>query len=111
EAAGRLGGLGRAQATAVDPALEVAADALEAAVEGFWIGVGDERSCPRQARKLRAPGAHRAGAGDADRAGCARGSGHYAGTSALIPVRARPMISFWICDVPSYSVVTRASRR
>jgi hypothetical protein len=25
----------------------------------------------------------------------------YAGTSALIPVSARPMISFWICEVPS----------
>jgi hypothetical protein len=24
-----------------------------------------------------------------------------AGTSALIPVAARPMISFWICEVPS----------
>jgi hypothetical protein len=24
-----------------------------------------------------------------------------AGTSALIPVIARPMISFWICEVPS----------
>ena len=33
------------------------------------------------------------------------------GTIAFTPVTARPMISFWICDVPSYSVVTRASRR
>ena len=33
------------------------------------------------------------------------------GTSALMPVSARPMISFWICDVPSYSVVTRTSRK
>ena len=31
--------------------------------------------------------------------------------SALIPVSARPMISFWICDVPSYRVVTRTSRK
>ena len=30
---------------------------------------------------------------------------------ALMPVAARPMISFWIWDVPSYRVVTRASRR
>ena len=39
--------------------------------------------------------------------------GHRAegGTIALIPVASRPMISFWICEVPSYSVVTRASRR
>ena len=33
------------------------------------------------------------------------------GVIALIPVASRPMISFWICEVPSYSVVTRASRR
>jgi len=33
------------------------------------------------------------------------------GSIALIPVAARPMISFWICEVPSYRVVTRASRR
>jgi 3-hydroxyacyl-CoA dehydrogenase, NAD binding domain len=33
------------------------------------------------------------------------------GTSALIPVFARPMISFWICEVPSYRVVTRTSRK
>ena len=30
-------------------------------------------------------------------------------TIAFTPVAARPMISFWICDVPSYRVVTRAS--
>ena len=35
----------------------------------------------------------------------------HAGTSALIPVSARPMISFWICEVPSYRVVTRTSRK
>ncbi len=33
------------------------------------------------------------------------------GVIALMPVAARPMISLWICEVPSYSVVTRASRR
>ena len=33
------------------------------------------------------------------------------GRKALIPVASRPMISFWICEVPSYRVVTRASRR
>ena len=33
------------------------------------------------------------------------------GTSALIPVIARPMISFWIWEVPSYKVVTRTSRK
>jgi hypothetical protein len=29
----------------------------------------------------------------------------------LIPVASRPMISLWIWEVPSYRVVTRASRR
>ena len=29
------------------------------------------------------------------------GGGHQPGMSALMPVSARPMISFWICDVPS----------
>ena len=33
------------------------------------------------------------------------------GTSALMPVSARPMMSFWICEVPSYRVVTRTSRK
>ena len=33
------------------------------------------------------------------------------GIRALIPVAARPMISCWICEVPSYSVVTRTSRK
>ena len=33
------------------------------------------------------------------------------GVIALMPVASRPMISFWIWEVPSYSVVTRASRR
>ena len=32
-------------------------------------------------------------------------------TNALWPVRCRPMMSFWIWLVPSYRVVTRASRR
>ena len=31
--------------------------------------------------------------------------------NAFSPVSARPMMSFWIWLVPSYSVVTRASRR
>src|SRR5262249_14582589 len=37
------------------------------------------------------------------------GFGHQ--TNALAPVSARPMISFWIWLVPSYKVVTLASRR
>ena len=48
---------------------------------------------------------------DADRVGCGGAVRPGAHASALMPVAARPMISFWICDVPSYSVVTRASRR
>ena len=43
--------------------------------------------------------------------GIAPACGAQLGTSALIPVSARPMISFWICEVPSYSVVTRTSRK
>jgi hypothetical protein len=42
-------------------------------------------------------------------AGLGADLGHQA--SAFTPVIARAMISFWICDVPSYRVVTRASRR
>ena len=48
--------------------------------------------------------------GGADAASAA-GDQHDLHASALIPVSARPMISFWICDVPSYSVVTRTSRK
>ena len=49
---------------------------------------------------------------EADGAARLGGDGrHRYGTSAFTPVTARPMISFWIWDVPSYSVVTRASRR
>ena len=39
------------------------------------------------------------------------GAGQAHGTIAFTPVTARPMISFWIWEVPSYRVVTRASRR
>ena len=49
---------------------------------------------------LRDPRPHAARAGDADRRRQIDRAGH-AGTSALTPVSARPMISFWICDVPS----------
>ena len=49
------------------------------------------------------PGAHRAGPHDAERRGRA---GHFLARHrsqviAFTPVTARPMISFWICDVPS----------
>ena len=68
--------------------------------------VVQQRAGAGQARQLGDPGAHRARAGDSDRLGRVDCDAH-AGTSALIPVSARPMISFWICEVPSYSVVTR----
>ena len=59
------------------------------------VGVVHERARARGARELRDAGAHRAGAEDPDdRHG-------YEGTSAFSPVSARPMISFWICEVPS----------
>ena len=55
------------------------------------------------------PDAHRAGADDADGRGdrdpdeptVLTALTPACGTSALMPVAARPMISFWICDVPS----------
>ncbi len=62
------------------------------ALERVAVGVVDERPRAGLRRELRDAGAHRAGAEDADRL-------HQ--TIALIPVAARPMISFWICDVPS----------
>ena len=46
---------------------------------------------------------------DLDQLSQAQGS--RSGSIAFSPVAARPMISFWICEVPSYRVVTRASRR
>ena len=58
------------------------------------VGVVDERARARRRGELRDAGAHRAGAEDPD-------DGHYDGTSAFSPVSARPMISFWICEVPS----------
>ena len=68
---------------------------------------------PARQAELGDPGAHRAGARDADHlaGGAAAAALASGGTSALIPVSARPMISFWICEVPSYRVVTRVSRR
>ena len=64
----------------------------EPALERVAVRVVHER--PRAARggELRDAGTHGAGAEDAD---------DHDGTSALMPVSARPMISFWICEVPS----------
>ena len=82
------------QAPLLDLALEPLADAGEPALECVRVGVVHERARARGARELRDAGAHRAGAEDSD-------DGHYDGTSAFSPVSARPMISFWICEVPS----------
>src|SRR5262249_28450766 len=90
-------------------ALEVALDLIHASVKGIRHRVVQERSGAGQASELRDPSAHRAGADDADDGW--RGCRRHAGTSALIPVSARPMISFWIWEVPSYRVVTRTSRK
>ena len=111
EPPGRVGGLRCAQAAALDAALELGPDPaktpLERVGQGSWSSVrapDRQASCAIPAPIVPAPATPivRAG-GPAPR--------DHAGTSALIPVRARPMISFWICEVPSYSVVTRASRR
>jgi hypothetical protein len=71
---------GRRPLDAHDPAL------------GRRIGVVQQHPEPRIARGGGDAGAHRPGAGDPEAVGHAR---------ALMPVSARPMISFWICDVPS----------
>src|ERR1019366_2951115 len=82
------------------------AQLLRATVERLWDGIVQERPRARAARELGDAGPHRAGTQHADDA---RWAAH-AGTSAPMPVISRPMISFWICEVPSYRVVTRASR-
>ena len=80
--------------------LEVLGRGLDDHVAGGEVGEGrgarDVRVVhphvePGGARRLGDAGAHRPGAGDSEQ--------HQ--VSALSPVSARPMISFWICDVPS----------
>ena len=66
-------------------------DALGRPRERLAVGVVEQRAQARLGGERGDPGAHRPRAGDAD--------GSHA--SALIPVSARPMISFWICEVPS----------
>ena len=74
--------------------LEPLGDAGQPALERLGVGVVDERARARRRGELRDAGTHRAGPEDPDH-------GHYDGTSAFSPVSARPMISFWICEVPS----------
>jgi hypothetical protein len=61
-------------------------------VRGRRIGVVNEDAQPGVAGGGGDAGAHRPRAGDPDAQGHA---------SALMPVSARPMMSFWICEVPS----------
>ena len=112
-----------AQSATLDAPVQLGPDPLEPPAERLRDRVVQQRAGTGQTAELSDPGAHRAGAGDSDDvwgrgwrwaggwAGGWAGFPIYAGTSALMPVNARPMISFWICEVPSYSVVTRASRR
>ena len=83
----------RLQPPLLDLVLEPLGDAGQPALQRLGISVVDERARARRRGELRDAGAHRAGAEDPD--------DHYDGTSALRPVSARPMISFWICEVPS----------
>ena len=78
-----------------------------AALQRLGERVVQQRARAGEHGELGDPAAHRAGADDADdlRDGCPHP------VSALMPVAARPMISFWICEVPSYRVVTRTSRK
>ena len=69
---------------------------------GGAVGVSldqDGRQLRRSQEDIGDAGAHRSRAGDADPL-----DAHFAsskGMNALIPVASRPMISFWICEVPS----------
>ena len=85
--------------------------ALAATLERLGERVVQIRVDAREHAELRDAGAHRARADDAQRVGNGLSVRAAHGTMALTPVAALPMISFWICDVPSYSVVTRASLR
>ena len=85
------------QPLAFHPSLQLGDDVLGSPLERFWNGIVQQRSGAGQAGQLSDPGAHGAGAGDADRP--RRRSGCH--VSALMPVTARPMISCWIWDVPS----------
>jgi hypothetical protein len=89
---------------AVEPALvhqlrDPPPGALRAFGGGAVDGIEHQRPGAGLGGELGDPGSHRPGADDADDLRCAHG-GH-AGISALMPVSARPMMSFWICEVPS----------
>jgi hypothetical protein len=87
------------QAPARSFARKPVAGALHAALERIPVRVPDQCVGTAPRGELGDSRAHRAGADDGDAAcGVAHASG---GTIALTPVAARPMINFWICEVPS----------
>ncbi len=106
----RRGGARLGHPAALGLAVKALDDRRVPVLEGLSDWVVQQRVGAAHARELRDAGTHRAGAEDADRLRSAHRQ-DYDGTSALIPVSARPMISFWIWEVPSYRVVTRTSRK
>ena len=91
-------------ASAVTPAENL--DAMDPALQRVRVRIMEQGRQPGDAAELGDAGSHRPRSGDAENPRRA-----HDGTRALMPVRARPMMSFWICDVPSYRVVTRTSRK
>jgi hypothetical protein len=84
---------------------------MSAAQRGILVPTLDERGqLLHQLGREGVTGVGAVEAGQADGAALLR-EDEVHGTSAFTPVTARPMISFWIWEVPSYNVVTRASRR
>jgi hypothetical protein len=84
----------RLQPPLLDLVLEPLGDPGQPALQRRGVGIVDERARARRRGELRDARAHRPGADDSDDHG-------YDGTSAFSPVSARPMMSFWICEVPS----------
>ncbi len=98
------GGRGRllgCQPPARGAALERRADRAQPALQCIGRRVVQQRARAGLTGQLGDSGSHRAGAEHADRPRGGRLSVAHPGTSALMPVIARPMISFWICEVPS----------
>ena len=88
--------------------LQTGADALGALLQRRGIGSCSSVARPRGRRAVRCPrpscprrAPMIAGAGWRRRSPAVRQRSSQEGTSALIPVSERPMISFWICEVPS----------
>jgi len=79
------------------------AQLLEAALECRAVDLVDHGPVAAERGDLGDPRTHRAGADDADPLDRRRGHESSAddGTIALMPVASLPMISLWICEVPS----------